>query len=128
SSRSRRLTHERASLRARQPGARERRAPRSGDPSHGRLRAAIKRADMADALDQYLIWRLYRGELDIELDFADAQLDEPSLTNGAARLEAALDALHRIEDGAVANIDEGRMVGHYWLHDPERAPEPAISL
>lgn len=83
---------------------------------------------MADALDHYLTWRLYRGELDMELDFVDAQLDEPSLTANASRLEAALDALHRIEDGAVANIDEGRMVGHYWLRDPERAPEPAITL
>ncbi len=90
--------------------------------------AAIKRAHMADTLDHYLTWRLYRAELDIELDFADAQLDEPSLTANAPRLEAALDALHRIEGGAVANIDEGRMVGHYWLRDPERAPDPAIAL
>ncbi|MCY1006913.1 hypothetical protein OV079_15385 [Nannocystis pusilla] len=82
---------------------------------------------MADALDHYLTWRLYRAELDIELDFADAQLDEPALTANAPRLEAALDALHRIEGGAVANADEGRMVGHYWLRDPERAPDPAIA-
>ncbi|MCY1062531.1 glucose-6-phosphate isomerase [Nannocystis sp. SCPEA4] len=83
---------------------------------------------MADTLDHYLTWRLYRAELDIELDFADAQLDEPSLTANASRLEAALDALHRIEGGAVANIDEGRMVGHYWLRDPERAPDPEIAV
>lgn len=81
---------------------------------------------MGDALDHYLTWRLHRSELDIELDFAAAQLDEPSLTANASRLEAALDALHRIEGGAIANVDESRMVGHYWLRDPERAPDPAI--
>ncbi|HEY8379527.1 MAG TPA: glucose-6-phosphate isomerase, partial [Nannocystis sp.] len=82
---------------------------------------------MADALDHYLTWRVHRTELDIELDFLDAQLDEPSLTAAAPRLEAALDAMHRLESGAVANIDEGRMVGHYWLREPERAPDPAIA-
>jgi glucose-6-phosphate isomerase len=82
---------------------------------------------MTDALDRYLAWRLYQPELDIELDLADAGLDEAALASAAPRLEAALDAMHRLESGAVANADEGRMVGHYWLRDPDRAPDPAIA-
>ena len=31
---------------------------------------------MTDALDRYLAWRLYQPELDIELDLADAGLDD----------------------------------------------------
>jgi glucose-6-phosphate isomerase len=27
-----------------------------------------------------------------------------------------------LEKGAIANPDEGRMVGHYWLRDSNRAP------
>ena len=37
---------------------------------------------------------------------------------------AAMDAL---EKGAIANPDENRMVGHYWLRAPELAPEPEIT-
>lgn len=36
---------------------------------------------------------------------------------------AAMDAL---EKGAIANPDENRMVGHYWLRAPELAPSPEI--
>jgi len=30
--------------------------------------------------------------------------------------------MEALEGGAIANPDEGRMVGHYWLRAPERAP------
>ncbi len=32
--------------------------------------------------------------------------------------------MDKIEAGAIANPDENRMVGHYWLRDPDRAPTP----
>ena len=35
---------------------------------------------------------------------------------------AAMDAMDALEDGAIANPDEERQVGHYWLRSPERAP------
>ena len=31
-----------------------------------------------------------------------------------------------LEQGAIANPDENRMVGHYWLRNPSLAPTPAI--
>jgi glucose-6-phosphate isomerase len=31
-----------------------------------------------------------------------------------------------LEAGAIANPDEGRMVGHYWLRNPQLAPTPEI--
>ena len=34
----------------------------------------------------------------------------------------AFAAMEALEAGAVANADEGRQVGHYWLRAPERAP------
>jgi glucose-6-phosphate isomerase len=60
--------------------------------------------------------------LDISrLNFADDYLDrmEPAMQ----RAYKAMDAL---EAGAIANPDENRMVGHYWLRAPERAPTPEI--
>jgi len=41
----------------------------------------------------------------------------------ARRAFAAMDAL---EAGAMANPDEERMVGHYWLRNPRLAPKPAL--
>ncbi len=40
-------------------------------------------------------------------------------------LEAAVSAMRELEEGAIANPDEGRQVGHYWLRDPARAPSVA---
>ena len=37
-------------------------------------------------------------------------------------LQAAHTAMMQLEAGAIANPDEGRMVGHYWLRAPELAP------
>jgi len=34
--------------------------------------------------------------------------------------------MEELEKGAVANPDENRMVGHYWLRNPELAPTPEI--
>lgn len=42
-------------------------------------------------------------------------------------LATAMAAMQRLEAGAIANGDEGRMVGHYWLRDPERAPSAEIA-
>ncbi|MEZ4379736.1 MAG: glucose-6-phosphate isomerase [Nannocystaceae bacterium] len=77
-------------------------------------------------MDSYLRHRVALGAPAIELDLADAGLDDadPALFD---RLEAALQAMAALERGAIANPDEGRRVGHYWLRAPELAPEPAIT-
>jgi glucose-6-phosphate isomerase len=41
-------------------------------------------------------------------------------------MQAAFDAMEKLEAGAIANPDENRMVGHYWLRAPERAPSREI--
>jgi len=41
-------------------------------------------------------------------------------------ITAAFDAMAELEAGAIANPDENRCVGHYWLRAPELAPEPDI--
>jgi len=38
----------------------------------------------------------------------------------------AFEAMDALEAGAIANPDEQRMVGHYWLRDAARAPTPEI--
>src|SRR5688500_11629538 len=55
------------------------------------------------------------------MNFADTYFD--STAAPMAKAFAAMDAL---EKGAIANPDENRMVGHYWLRNPKLAPNPEI--
>ncbi|HEX3032998.1 MAG TPA: glucose-6-phosphate isomerase, partial [Bacillota bacterium] len=48
-----------------------------------------------------------------------------------SRLEPEMARVYRqidlLEKGSIANPDENRMVGHYWLRNPELAPAPEIT-
>ncbi len=71
----------------------------------------------------------HRIQLDdppVELDFSLAQLHDSAIAAGEGSMQIALAAMNRLDAGAVANLDEGRMVGHYWLRAPYLAPTPAI--
>ena len=52
---------------------------------------------------------------------ADDALARDPLVSGA--FPAAFLAMEALEAGAIANPDENRRVGHYWLRAPERAPD-----
>ena len=52
---------------------------------------------------------------------ADDALRKHPLVTGA--FPAAFAAMDALEKGAIANPDEKRRVGHYWLRAPERAPD-----
>jgi glucose-6-phosphate isomerase len=43
------------------------------------------------------------------------------------RAKAALKEMEDLEKGSIANADENRMVGHYWLRNPSLAPDAALS-
>lgn len=55
--------------------------------------------------------------MDIGADFAAAM---------APKIQQAFADLQALEGGAIANPDEGRMVGHYWLRNAELAPSAEI--
>jgi glucose-6-phosphate isomerase len=59
-------------------------------------------------------------DLGLILDLSAAPAGAPP------QLDHALQAMAAIEDGLEANLDEGRMVGHYWLRAPHLAPTPDI--
>lgn len=43
-----------------------------------------------------------------------------------SRITKAFDDVEALESGAIANPDENRMVGHYWLRNPQIAPSEEI--
>jgi glucose-6-phosphate isomerase len=66
-------------------------------------------------------------ELGISLDVSRMRFDEGLFDRLAGPMANAFDAMDLLEGGGIANPDEKRMVGHYWLRAPERAPTPAIA-
>lgn len=60
--------------------------------------------------------------LGLSVDASRMDLDDAFLAGIVPSLERAFDDMEALERGAAANADEGRMVGHYWLRAPDRAP------
>lgn len=67
---------------------------------------------------------LREPETGLVLDLSDGPEVDAVL---AGPMAAAREAMARLEAGALANPDEGRMVGHYWLRAPALAPDPALA-
>ncbi|MCP9941160.1 glucose-6-phosphate isomerase [Cyanobium sp. ATX 6E8] len=72
-----------------------------------------------------LLW--YEEDLGIWLDVSRMAIGQGDLDGLAPRFEQAFTAMAALEAGAIANPDEQRQVGHYWLRTPSLAPEPAIA-
>jgi glucose-6-phosphate isomerase len=66
-------------------------------------------------------------ELGIALDFSRAPAPAGFTEKMAPALAQAFADMAALEKGAVANPDEKRMVGHYWLRSPELAPDAKIA-
>ena len=65
--------------------------------------------------------------LGLQLDISRMSFDEDFLSELNGPMKAALQAMDALEKGAVANRNEDRMVGHYWLRAPQLAPDPGIA-
>jgi glucose-6-phosphate isomerase len=77
-------------------------------------------------LQDYLRWRCALEDPFVELDLSHSGLSDQDLQQREGALTAALDAMVKLEAGGIANPDEQRRVGHYWLRAPGLAPEPAL--
>ena len=75
---------------------------------------------------RYLRFRSVLDDPFVELDLSHSALTEASVATLQPQLQAALDAMAALEQGGVANPDEGRMVGHFWLRAPGLAPDDAV--
>ncbi len=67
-------------------------------------------------------------EIGLWLDISRMQFDDEFLNRMEPAMQEALSAMQILESGAIANPDENRMVGHYWLRTPSLAPADEIRL
>src|SRR5258707_936588 len=64
--------------------------------------------------------------LGLALDISRMNFSDDFFSAMESRMQQAFAAMRDLEQGAIANPDEQRMVGHYWLRNPALPPTPAI--
>ena len=80
----------------------------------------------ADLWHRYCeFFRYYPGAA-LTLDISRMRFPERLFSELSDRTQAAFRAMSDLERGGIANPDEKRMVGHYWLRAPELAPNSGI--
>ncbi|MDJ0515412.1 MAG: glucose-6-phosphate isomerase [Trichodesmium sp. MO_231.B1] len=75
---------------------------------------------------RYIDWLYYHQGLGFYVDISRIKFDDSFVETMKPKLEKAFQDMEALEKGAIANPDENRMVGHYWLRDADIAPTPEI--
>jgi len=84
-------------------------------------------------MDATALWQRYQDllcdctDLGIALDVSRIPFGDDFLPSMEQPIQEAYDAMAALEAGGIANPDEGRMVGHYWLRDASLAPTEDIA-
>lgn len=76
--------------------------------------------------DRFKEHYLFIESLDFALDISRMDFADDYLASMKPKIDAAIAAMEALEGGAIANPDENRMVGHYWLRDASLAPTPEL--
>ena len=74
---------------------------------------------------QQLLW--FDAGLGAWLDLSRMAISAEQLDALRPRFSQAFAAMAALEAGAIANPDEQRQVGHYWLRNPALAPDPEVA-
>jgi len=83
-------------------------------------------------MDSVSLWKCYqqhlchRPELGLWLDVSRMGFDDGFLQRMEPAMQQAYTEMQALEAGAIANRDENRMVGHYWLRDAQLAPSQEL--
>lgn len=84
-------------------------------------------------MDNATLWKRFQQHLchcpaiGMWLDISRMAFDDDLFVQMEPLMQQAFKEMRELEAGAVANPDEGRMVGHYWLRDAGRAPSEEIN-
>ena len=66
-------------------------------------------------------------DLDFAIDLSHVSFSERFFEEKVPLINNAFKAMRELESGAIANPDENRMVGHYWLRNSKLAPDHDIT-
>lgn len=76
---------------------------------------------------RYQDWLYYHEGLGLYLDISRMRFDDAFVESLQSKFDKAFADMAALEKGAIANPDENRMVGHYWLRNPDLAPSPELT-
>lgn len=65
-------------------------------------------------------------QLGFSLDLSLMDIESEFFAKMQPKIQKAFADIKALEGGAIANPDEGRMVGHYWLRNADLAPTPEL--
>jgi glucose-6-phosphate isomerase len=71
--------------------------------------------------ERFKACHFFDGESGFALDFSRMDYPDDFFARMEPPMASARAAMEELEKGAVANPDENRRVGHYWLRAPERS-------
>ncbi|KAG6396399.1 hypothetical protein SASPL_142547 [Salvia splendens] len=83
--------------------------------------------DPRELWKRYVDWLYQHKELGLYLDVSRVGFTDEFFREMEPRLQKAFTDMEELEKGAIANPDEGRMVGHYWLRNPKLAPKAILT-
>ena len=69
----------------------------------------------------------FDNQIGLWLDISRMTLSASDFESLKKPFEKAFSSMQDLENGAIANLDENRQVGHYWLRDPSLAPSKKIT-
>lgn len=72
--------------------------------------------------DRFQKYFVFYPQVGFSIDISRMSFDDAIFTSMAGKIDGAFKAMKELEAGAIANPDENRMVGHYWLRDSSLAP------
>lgn len=75
---------------------------------------------------RYQKWLYFQEGLGFYLDVSRMRFDDAFVKKMQPKFDKAFADMAELEKGAIANPDEDRMVGHYWLRNPKLAPTPEL--
>lgn len=76
--------------------------------------------------DKYKKYLCRVESVGMTVDISRMSFDDGYLASMEPAIQKAFSAMDALEKGAIANPDEQRMVGHYWLRAPQMAPKPEL--
>src|SRR5689334_24935987 len=65
-------------------------------------------------------------DLGFSIDISRMKFPDDFFEKMAPKIDKAFGAMRDLEAGGIANPDEDRMVGHYWLRKPSLAPSQEL--
>jgi glucose-6-phosphate isomerase len=76
--------------------------------------------------DRFQKYFVRYSSIGFSIDISRMAFEDSLFTRMAGKIDHAFKAMKDLEAGAIANPDENRMVGHYWLRDSKLAPEAVL--